>query len=390
MKLVVFSHKVCWESKDSPTGWATDGGFAMHMDYLSKLFDETRIVVPVDTPKPKGEVFFKNKNITIVPLKLTKGKGILGKIRVILTFILSSFKFIQEVLKADAVHAPIPSNFGTFGFLLAHLFNKPLYIRHCGNWYVQKTVAERFWKWYMEKFAGGKKVFLATGGGFEVPSKINKNIKWIFSSSMTIDEINHISISGRDWEDSSKIRLCIVCRQEKKKGTGILIETVNLLKSKGINLSLDVVGEGDELENYKKYVAEHKLENLITFHGKLNHEGVINILKNAHVFCYPTSASEGFPKVVLEAMSQGLIILTTPVSVLANLIPENNCGFLLENTSPELLAKYIEEIYFNLPKYKSMSESAVYGSKKYTLENWTTEIAAHLESAWKVKLNKVI
>ena len=46
-RLAVFSHKLCWPSGSSPTGFATDGGFPFQMGALAEAFGETRIVVPV-------------------------------------------------------------------------------------------------------------------------------------------------------------------------------------------------------------------------------------------------------------------------------------------------------------------------------------------------------
>jgi len=37
MRLAVCSHKPCWPSSASPSGYATDGGFAFQMDALSQL-----------------------------------------------------------------------------------------------------------------------------------------------------------------------------------------------------------------------------------------------------------------------------------------------------------------------------------------------------------------
>ena len=48
--------------------------------------------------------------------------------------------------------------------LFAFVLRKPLFVRHCGNWFVQTTAAEHFWKWFMVRFAGGRNVMIATGG----------------------------------------------------------------------------------------------------------------------------------------------------------------------------------------------------------------------------------
>lgn len=384
MKLLVFSHKECWKSIESPTGWATDGGFAMHMDYLAKLFDQTKIIVPQISKIEKGEVFFTNNSIEILPVKLLFKKGIANKLFMLFWVIYYLPKFIFQIVKCDAIHAPVPSNIGTIGFLLAHIFNKPLYIRHCGNWYIQRTKAERFWHWYMEKFAGDKKIFLTTGGSTEAPSIKNDSIKWIFSSSLTIEEINNYNVI-RNWSKPNK--LCIVCRQEKGKGTEIVIEALKKLKDKGEIYYLDVVGDGSYLSNLKSLAKKYGLENQIYFHGKLNHKQVLDVLQQNHFFVYPTS-SEGFPKVVLEAMSQGLVVLTTPVSILGKMIKDSQAGLILNERTSDAIISKILILVSSMESVSQMSDNAIQYSKQFTLDKWANEIGRHLENAWNVKLKK--
>jgi len=106
----------------------------------------------------------------------------------------------REILRADAVHSPIPGDIGTIGFLLAFALRKPLFIRHCGNWLKPSTTAERFWKWFMEKFAGGRQVMLATGGSPGPPSRVNSAIHWIFST--TLSDVELRSCKGSDRQDA--------------------------------------------------------------------------------------------------------------------------------------------------------------------------------------------
>jgi glycosyltransferase involved in cell wall biosynthesis len=385
MNLVVISHKQCWKSPDSPVGWATDGGFAIQMDYLGSLFDNTYIIVPEVIRETQGEVFFTNKNINIIPLSKTMGKGIFRKILFPLWFVLNFSKFHKTIGKADAIHAPIPGDVGTAGILLAHLYKKPLYVRHCGNWFVQKSLAEKIWKWYMEKYAGNNRVFLATGGDIKVPSIKNENIDWIFSTSMSINEFD--TTKKERSRLAQKLKICSVSRQEKGKGIHKVIHAVRLLVNKGIDIQYDIVGEGSDLEYFKKLSLELNLSKNVTFHGKLNHIGVINILKKNDIFVFPTE-SEGFPKVVVEAMSQGLVIITTPVSVLRTMIPESKSGILLDIIEPEEIYRQLLLLIENPARIIEMGENAKKFAKRFTLESWANTIAYKLEKAWQVKLNK--
>ncbi len=123
------------------------------------------------------------------------------------------------------------------------------------------------------------------------------------------------------------------------------------------------------------------LQDCIIFHGKLNHGGVMNVLKKSNIFTFPTD-SEGFPKAALEALACGLPVITNPVSVLPELI-KNGSGILLKNSDPVSIANAIETIVDNQDQYKSMQKLAIESAKKYTLESWSATIGGYLKTAWK-------
>lgn len=384
MKLIVFSHKVCWKSEKSPTGYATDGGFSLHMDYLSNIFTEVSIVVPISESRPIGEISFKSTKIEIVPLTTNFGTGLYRKLRVFSWGILNYFKLKKMIFMHDAVHVPIPSDIGTIGMMMAFHWNRPLYVRHCGNWFKQETFMERFWLKFMEKNAGGKNIFLATGGDLINPSEINEHIKWIFSSSITQQEIE---LTPKSISNQTTVKLMIACRQTLKKGTGFVIDALKL--NYKYKIEFHVLGDGEDIGLFKNEVdqllPEQSEWNAIYFHGKKNHIQVMSMLKKMDLFVFPTIASEGFPKAVLEAMAVGLPVITTGVSVLPKLIGESNSGVILDDVSPETILKAIYAYLENPDSYASASENAIIEAQKYTLDAWVNEISEHLKSNWEWK-----
>ncbi|NOT49399.1 MAG: glycosyltransferase family 4 protein, partial [Acidobacteria bacterium] len=110
---------------------------------------------------------------------------------------------------------------------------------------------------------------------------------------------------------------------------------------------------------------------------------VVEAMKRSHVFCFPTEASEGFPKVVLEALACGLPVVTTRVSVLPHLIGEE-CGILLGKPTEENLAEAVKVIFSDAKKYELMSAAAVAKAQQYSLENWRESIGETLRRSWKV------
>lgn len=381
MRLAVFSHKTCWISSESASGYATDGGFAFQMRAISELFSSTRLVIPCsESAAGEGLNHLTGRNISVTPLNDIPGTGLRRKINLFFWLFRSSAILVRELRRADAVHTPIPSDIGTVAMLLAFVFRKPLFVRHCGNWLVQKTVAERFWKWFMERFAGGRNVMLATGGSEASPSRLNANIHWIFSTSLSEQELDELRQFRRNLRDG-RARLIIACRQEEAKGTGRVIQSLPLILNDFRNATLDVVGDGSALTKFKKVAAELQLSERVTFHGRLDHAGVIRLLQRADLFCFPTTASEGFPKVVLEALACGLPVITTRVSVLPLLI-QNGCGLLIEEKTPMAVAQAITKCLADQEDYRRMSAQASATAGQFSLERWRDTIGDFLREAW--------
>lgn len=380
MRLVVFSHKVCWLSSSSPSGYATDGGFPFQMGALSELFEATTLVVPcLAKAGQKGEVALTGHNLSIVPLTIPQGRDLWRKLALSWWLMRNIPTMIREMRRADAVHTPIPGDIGTIGMLMAYLMRKPLFVRHCGNWFVQKTAAEHFWKWFIERFAGGRNVALATGGDIKPPSQQNNSIQWVFSTSLTQAELQKCS-ANREPDFSCRLRLIIVCRQEKGKGSEVVIQSLPLLFDHFPHTTLDIVGDGRALDDLKQLVVSLGLQDRVTFHGKVNHDRVISLLQRADLFCYPT-ASEGFPKVVLEALACGLPVVTTRVSVLPQLIG-SGCGNLIDEATPTNVAQAVLDCINDSQAYRAMSARAKETAWQYSLERWRDTIRDRLKSSW--------
>lgn len=382
MHLVVISHKLCWKSANSPSGYVTDGGFPLQMEAISELFTSTELVAPCELAgSVEGVSPLRGNNLHVTPLAVPKGRGFRRKIDMLLWVLKNGPIIWRSVRSADAVHTPIPGDVGTVGMIVALIMSKPLFVRHCGNWLMPRTTAERFWKWSMEYFAGTRNVMLATGGAAEPPTQRNPNVKWIFSTSLRSDQMadNRLRMPPRD----GRLKIIIACRQEERKGTDAVITSMPSILASFPSASLDIVGGGSLLEKLREQSVSCGVADRVIFHGKVEQSEVLDLLRQAHVFCYPTSASEGFPKVVLEALASGLPVITTKVSVLPQLIG-NSCGVLLDEPSSRAIADAVKTICLDEAKYHQMSSKAVETARQYTLENWRDSIGETLREAWKV------
>jgi len=354
------------------------------MRAISELFDATTIVVPCsrgdrDGAPRDGAAPLQGHQLTVLPTTPPMGSGLRRKLQFPVWLLRNSATIIRAIRNADAVHAPIPGDVGTIGMVLAVVLRKPLFVRHCGNWLRPRTTAEHFWRWFVERFAGGRNVMLATGGTAEAPSAINPNVRWIFSTSMSEAELQ--LGESRCTPPPAAARLIIVCRQDKAKGTDTVIDSLPLLMQGLPGIGLDVVGDGDHLEALRNRAASLGISDRVVFHGKQNHEAVLRLLRAAHLFVYPTRASEGFPKVVLEALACGLPVVTTRVSVLPQLLADG-AGILLDESVPAAVARAVSDALSDPDRYRRMSASAIETARGFSLERWRDTIGLALRGAW--------
>src|SRR5688572_27265163 len=67
MKLLVVSHKPCWPSDRSASGYATDGGLPFQMRAITELFDSTTVMVPCVLPgNREGETPLEGPGLSVL------------------------------------------------------------------------------------------------------------------------------------------------------------------------------------------------------------------------------------------------------------------------------------------------------------------------------------
>jgi glycogen synthase len=94
---------------------------------------------------------------------------------------------------------------------------------------------------------------------------------------------------------------CFMGRMTPEKGLACLLEATALVKAKNIPVQLQVIGEGDDLENSKFQTKKLGLEDDVTFHGRLNWEAALTVLTDCAALVIPSEYDEAAGYVVTEA-----------------------------------------------------------------------------------------
>jgi len=380
MKLLFISHKECWPDSTSPTGYATHGGFPFQVQAISRLFDQTSLLITQpNIPAPNNLLPLQGDALTISTVPPPKG-GRWHK----LNLLPWAWHYLPcicvAVARADAVHAAVPGDVGSLGLVIALLLGKPLFVRHCGTFGEPVTLSDYLLLWILERIAGGRCVVMATGGAESPPSKRNPNITWIFSTTLSRSEIDEIPLS-RPWQPGEALRLVTVGRLTTSKNFAAIIEALPAIREARPECRLDILGEGECRSVLEAQAQALGVEQAITFHGNVTHAQVLKILSQSHLFVFPTQVKEGFPKAMLEALACGLPVVATRVSVIPRLL-ENGSGMLLDITNGAAVSRAVKAITADYEHISNMSGLARQAVKGYTLEVWGEAIEKRLRAAW--------
>ena len=111
----------------------------------------------------------------------------------------------------------------------------------------------------------------------------------------------------------------------------------NLLDS---GLNAVIIGDGPLKLEMDQILLDSGIQNQVVYMGRVDNRDLPQYLNEIRVVVVP-SAFEGLPNIVLESMACGCVVLATPVGGIPDLIHDGITGFLLEDQSPEAIARGI-------------------------------------------------
>jgi len=163
--------------------------------------------------------------------------------------------------------------------------------------------------------------------------------------------------------NENEIQLLYVGWLEPIKNLTLLFEATNYLKMyfPEKHIFLNIVGEGTQISFLKKKSKELNINT--KFHGWIeNSTELNNIYRISNCFCL-TSYTEGFPNVVLEAMSHGLPIISTKVGGLPFWLKEDRNILFSESNDPKEFAENIIKLFSSKELIEKISMNNIYDIK---------------------------
>lgn len=345
------------------------GPYVQEMNIWLNNVQKVEIVAPFQKNFPTViDLNYEHNFIRFSKIKSFNAIGIWNKLYALFLIPKISFTIFKAMQSADHIHLRCPGNIGLLGCIVQILFpKKSKTAKYAGNWdpKAQQPVSYKIQKWILSNTFLTKNMRVLVYG--EWPNQ-SKNIKPFFTASYSENEKE--VVSPRDL--SSQITFLFVGTLSEGKQPLYAIQLVEKLILNGFDVRLEMFGEGIERKKIEAYIAKNNLRDTIILRGNKTKEELKVAYKKSHFLLLP-SKSEGWPKVVAEAMFWGCVPIATPVSCVSNMLDNENRGLFLK-MNLESDVKNIGNLISEQKIFHDKSKNASNWSRNYTLDRFETEI----------------
>jgi glycosyltransferase involved in cell wall biosynthesis len=156
-----------------------------------------------------------------------------------------------------------------------------------------------------------------------------------------------------------------------KKGQSLAIEVISVLKKRGFDVNLNILGDGINKSALKALVEKLGIKSNVFFHGNQDFPEIF--LQKSYLYLH-TAIYEPFGLVLIEAMATGLPIVCTDGKGNRDLIVEGENGFMIWERNPELIADKIELLLTNNSMRNEMSEKAFRFAQQFGINHYIDKL----------------
>ena len=286
-------------------------------------------------------------------------------------------KVINKIKKwnLDVIHSQTEFGIGTFARIIAKQFNIPLvhtyhtmyedYVHYITKGYFNKSskkIVEYLTLFYCDRTIS--ELVVPTKKAYELfknKYKVDRNV-YIVPTGIDVEkfyiENNKIDIVQKRNQlglEKDDFVILFVGRIAQEKNVEFLLSSMKMIRKESNKIKLLIVGDGPDLEKYKKYVTKNNLEKYVIFTGKVPWKEISNYYVISSVFA-TASVTETQGLTVIEAMAASLPVVCIDDDSFTNTIIDNLNGKIFRNKKE--YKKAIMDLYKDKLLYKKLSNQA--------------------------------
>lgn len=292
----------------------------------------------------------------------------------------------------DVIHSQTEFGIGTFARIIAKQLDIPIvhtyhtmyedYIHYITKGHFMgtgKKVVEYLTKFYCDKTV--TELIVPTKKAYDLfkeKYKVDRNVH-IIPTGIEVERFYKERIKKENIDklkqslnlQSSDVVITFVGRLGKEKSVDFLIDCHKDIVKKHKNVKLLIIGDGPEMEDFKKQVKKYKLESSVIFTGKVPWEEIPTYYQLTDIFA-TASRTETQGLTVIEAMAGSIPVVAADDDSFKNVVIDGLNGNLFSNKKQ--YKKQIEFLLENEDKRKYMAHQARITAEKHSSKYFAEQV----------------
>jgi glycosyltransferase involved in cell wall biosynthesis len=195
---------------------------------------------------------------------------------------------------------------------------------------------------------------------------IRKRYPHLFHKISNKIHVHHLGLDLSEFsyepDNRSLKKVLAVGRFERQKGFDYLLHATHELRQRGVDIEVELVGDGKEANALKALANTLQLWGRVRFRGWLHPDEVRMAMRQATVLVHPSSGlGDAVPTVIKESMAIGTPVIASEVAGIPELLDSGRCGVLVPPKNAKALATEIEKLIAN----DALRRKYAYAARRY-------------------------
>lgn len=133
-----------------------------------------------------------------------------------------------------------------------------------------------------------------------------------------------------------RLTIVVISRLFPNKGADLLVRIIPIICQEHKDVDFIIAGDGPKFIDIQQMIESQRLEARVTLLGSVPHEKVRDVMCKGDIYLH-ASLTEAFGTVLVEAASCGLLIVTTTVGGIPEVLPEHMTVYAKETSVSSLI-----------------------------------------------------
>ena len=381
MRLLIISHTPHYRRDGAAVGW---GPTVRELDYLAELFDDVTHVAPVYAePAPASALAYGAANVHLRPVAPAGGDSLRAKVGILTAYPAYARVIGDELRRADAVHVRCPANISLLALAQLRRARTPPYrwAKYAGNWHPE--AGEPWFYGLQRRWLGENRhrgVVTVNGQWPGQPA----HVRSFYNPCLTEAEAAEGRRAAAAKRLDGPLELLFVGALNEGKGVGRVLRVALALQARGVAFRLRLLGDGPDRPRYEAWARENGLREA-HFLGWAPRADLSAYYGAAHFILLP-SRTEGWPKVLSEAMAFGVVPVAAAVSSIPQILAAAGAGVALPVDDVDGMAAAIMGYAAAPDTWAAAARAGVEAAQQFTYRHYQRAVATLFAEAWGARL----